>query len=184
MPGRLIVVAGPSGSGKSSIVSSLVEQLGLVFSVSATTREPRSGEVDGTHYHFVSRPRFEEMIAGDELLEWAEYNGDYYGTPAEPVHAANAAGDDILLEIEIQGARQVRRHRSDALMFFIVPPSIDELRRRLEARGDTEQGVIEARLVIARSEMAEAPELFDHIVVNDVLERATDEIVGLITGSV
>lgn len=121
------------------------------------------------------------MIDAGDLLEWAEYNGDYYGTPASPVREANSDGFDVLLEIEIQGARQIRHHRPDAVMFFIVPPSMEELRARLEARGDTDRGTIEERLRIAASEMAEAPDLFDHMVVNDTLERAVDEIEGLIT---
>lgn len=175
------MVAGPSGSGKSSIVEGLLNQIDLVFSVSATTRAPRAGEIDGRHYHFVSVGRFSEMIAGGEMLEWARYNNDYYGTPAGPIEAAMAEGKDVLLEIEVQGARQVRLHRPDALMFFVIPPSLRELESRLRARGDTSAEEIAARLKIAETEIDDAPAIFDHMIVNDVLERATDEIAKLIT---
>lgn len=183
MAGRLIVVSGPSGSGKSSIVRRLLDELDLEFSVSATTREPRPGEADGVHYHFVSESDFEALIEEDLLLEWAVYNGNYYGTLAEPVRVANQEGRDVLLEIEIQGARQVRAHRPDALMFFVAAPSLEALKERLSGRGDTSVSDIDERLGIAESEMAEAPELFDHIVLNDVLEGATEQIANLISRS-
>lgn len=175
------MVSGPSGSGKSSIVRELLDRLDIAFSVSATTRLPRPGERHGDHYDFVSLKDFEAMIEADELLEWATYNNRCYGTPKAGVDAALAEGRDILLEIEIQGARQVRANRPDALMFFISPPSLDELERRLRRRGDTSPSDIEDRLEIAKTEMEEAPGLFDHIIVNDHLERAVEEIEGLIT---
>lgn len=180
MASRLVVVSGPSGSGKSSIVRNLLGRLDIEFSVSATTRSPRPGEIDGRHYHFVNKENFEEMIASGELLEWAEYNGHYYGTPKSGVDRATGEGRDVLLEIEIQGARQIRSHRPDALMFFIVPPSIAELTTRLRTRGDTSPEDIESRLAIATTEIEEAAEVFDHIVVNDILERASDEVANLI----
>ena len=181
MAGRLIVVSGPSGSGKSSIVRELLDRLDVEFSVSATTRLPRPGERHGDHYDFVSRRDFETMIEKGELLEWAQYNNRFYGTPAAPIEAAIADGRDILLEIEIQGARQIREHRPDALMFFVAPPSMDELENRLRRRGDTSEEDIEDRLEIARSEMEESPSLFDHVVVNENLDQAVEEMVGLIT---
>jgi guanylate kinase len=181
--GRLLVVSGPSGSGKSSIVNELIARLDLDFSVSVTTRLPRPGERHGVHYTFISRKDFESMIESGELLEWAQYNNRFYGTPAAPVEAANAAGRDVLLEIEIQGARQIRDKRPDAIMFFITPPSLEELEKRLTRRGDTSAADIEDRLEVAEFEMAEAPELFDHIVVNDRLDRAVAEVEALITGS-
>jgi guanylate kinase len=181
--GRLLVVSGPSGSGKSSIVNELLERLDLQFSVSVTTRLPRPGERHGVHYTFISRKDFEAMIDAGELLEWAQYNNRFYGTPSAPVAEANAAGLDVLLEIEIQGARQVREKRPDAVMFFVSPPSIEELERRLVRRGDTSAADIEDRLEVAEIEIAEAPGLFDHIVVNDHLARAVAEIEALITGS-
>lgn len=181
MAGRLIVVSGPSGSGKSSIVRELLDRLDIEFSVSATTRLPRPGERHGDHYDFVSRRDFETMIEKGEILEWAQYNNRFYGTPAAPIEAAIADGRDILLEIEIQGARQIREHRPDALMFFVAPPSMDELENRLRRRGDTSEEDIEDRLEIARSEMEESPSLFDHVVVNENLDQAVEEMVGLIT---
>jgi guanylate kinase len=179
--GKLFVVSGPSGSGKSSIVKELLDRLPLEFSVSATTRLPRPGERHGDSYNFVSRRDFEAMIDNDQLLEWAEYNNRFYGTPAAPVEAALADDGDVLLEIEIQGARQVRAKKPDAVMFFIAPPSLHELEKRLRRRGDTTEEDIEDRLKIAESELAEAPSLFDHIVVNESLDRAVDELVQLIT---
>jgi len=133
------------------------------------------------HYRFVDIRQFEAMIRAGELLEWAEYNDNYYGTPSEPVDQALDAGHDVLLEIEIQGARQIRASRPQALMFFIVPPTMKELETRLVKRGDTSGPDIAERLRIAESEIAEAPELFDHIVVNSDLDEAVDEILSLIT---
>lgn len=178
---RLLVVSGPSGSGKSSIVRELIERLGIEFSVSATTRLPRPGERHGVHYNFISRRDFERMIENDELLEWAIYNNRYYGTPRAPIEETLEDQRDILLEIEIQGARQVREQKPEAIMYFISPPSLEELERRLRRRGDTSDEDIEDRLEIARSEMAEAPDLFDHIVVNDNLDEAVSELERLIT---
>jgi guanylate kinase len=180
--GRLLVVSGPSGSGKSTIVKELLDRLDVEFSVSVTTRLPRPGERHGEHYNFISRRDFERMIENGELLEWAVYNNRFYGTPAAPIDEALAAGRDILLEIEIQGARQVREHKPDAVMFFIAPPSLDELELRLRRRGDTSEEDIEDRLQIAEAEVAEAPDLFDHVVVNENLDQAISELVGLITG--
>jgi guanylate kinase len=179
--GRLLVVAGPSGSGKSSIVRALLDRLDLDFSVSATTRLPRPGERHGDHYDFVSRRDFETMIENGEMLEWAQFNNRFYGTPAAPVEEALAAGRDILLEIDIQGARQVREKRPDAVMFFISPPSLEELEIRLRRRGDTSDEDIEDRLEIAESEIAEAESLFDHTVVNESLDEAIEEMVRLIS---
>ncbi len=178
---RLLVVSGPSGSGKSSIVRELIERLGIEFSVSATTRLPRPGERHGVHYNFISRRDFEKMIEDDELLEWAIYNNRYYGTPQGPIEETLDDQRDILLEIEIQGARQVRERKPEAIMYFIAPPSLEELERRLRRRGDTSDEDIEDRLEIAKSELVEAPELFDHIVVNDNLDQAISELEGLIT---
>jgi guanylate kinase len=132
------------------------------------------------HYHFVDRHRFEAMVRRDELLEWARYADRLYGTPRGPVMEWLAAGDDVLLDIEIQGARQVRNAMPEALLIFVVPPSIEELERRLRTRRDTPD--VEARLAIARREIDEAPALFDHIVINDQVEAAVAEILGLLTG--
>ncbi len=183
MPGRLIVVAGPSGSGKTSIIRRLLDRVDIVFSVSATTRPPRPGETQGVDYDFVTTEEFEEMITRDALLEWAIYNGNHYGTPSDPVERETMAGRDVLLSIEIDGARQVRAQRPDALMIFVTPPSTEVLEQRLRSRGDTSSQDIAIRLKIAESELEEAPSLFDHIVVNEVLDDVIDDVANLITGS-
>jgi guanylate kinase len=176
------VVSGPSGSGKTTIIRRLLERLGLEFSVSATTRQARSAEREGVDYYFMSRDEFRELIDGGGLLEWAVYNGNYYGTPAAPVDAAVGEGRRILLDIELVGARQVRTERPDALMIFIAPPSLEELEARLRSRGDTPEEEISGRLEIAPAQLAEATELFDHIVVNINLDEATEEVANLIIG--
>jgi guanylate kinase len=178
--GRLIVIAGPGGVGKSTIVAELRRRMPLHFSVSATTRDPRPGEVHGFHYRFVTRPEFERLIDADDLLEWALFNGNYYGTPRDAVVAGLEDGRDVLLEIEVQGAFQISRVMPEAIMIFVAPPSLDALKRRLEKRADTSEADIEAKLRIAEAEMAAAPELFDHIVVNDDRERAVGEILGIL----
>jgi guanylate kinase len=178
-PGRLFVVSGPSGAGKSSVVAGVRQRRQLYFSVSATTRDPRPGETHGVHYWFLEPDEFATLLATGDLLEWAEYNGRQYGTLRKPVIEHLAAGEDVVLEIEVQGARQVRANHPDAVMFFIVPPGLDELEGRLRRRGDTSEVDIRRRLEIARREMEEAETLFDHIVVNDVLERAVEEVNSL-----
>jgi len=178
--GRLIVIAGPGGVGKSTIVAELRRRMPLHFSVSATTRDPRPGEVHGFHYRFVTRPEFERLIDADDLLEWALFNGNYYGTPRDAVVAGLEDGRDVLLEIEVQGAFQISRVMPEAIMIFVAPPSLNALKRRLEKRADTSEADIEAKLRIAEAARAAAPELFDHIVVNDDRERAVGEILGIL----
>lgn len=178
--GRLLVLSGPSGVGKSSVVSELRERRpSLHFSVSATTRPARQGEVDGVHYHFVDADRFEQMIAGGQLLEWAEFSGHRYGTPAAPVADALAAGRDVLLEIELAGARQVRDSAPGALRVFLAPPSWEVLVDRLKGRGTEPADVIDRRLATARIELAAEGE-FDHTVVNGSVDDAVEEILGLL----
>ena len=179
-PGRLIVIAGPGGVGKSTIVAELRRRIPLHFSVSATTRDPRPAEVHGFHYRFVTRPEFRRLIDAGDLLEWAEFNGNYYGTPRDAVVAGLEDGRDVLLEIEVQGAAQIRQAMPEATMIFLAPPSTEALRRRLLDRADTSEADIEAKLRIAQAELAAAPELFDHIVVNDDRERAVGEILGIL----
>ncbi|HJR93420.1 MAG TPA: guanylate kinase [Acidimicrobiia bacterium] len=179
-PGRLIVIAGPGGVGKSTIVAELRRRIPLHFSVSATTRDPRPAEVQGFHYRFVTRPEFRRLIDAGDLLEWAEFNGNYYGTPRDAVVAGLEDGRDVLLEIEVQGAAQIRQAMPEATMIFLAPPSTEALRRRLLDRADTSEADIEAKLRIAQAELAAAPELFDHIVVNDDRERAVGEILGIL----
>jgi guanylate kinase len=174
--GRLFVISGPSGAGKSSVVAGLRQRRPLYFSVSATTREARPGETHGVHYWFLQPEEFETLLETGDLLEWAEYNGRQYGTLRKPVLDHLAAGEDVLLEIEVQGARQVRARHPEAVMFFIIPPGLEELEGRLRRRGDTSEADIRMRLDIARREMEEAEILFDHVVVNDILERAIEEV--------
>lgn len=179
-PARLTVLAGPTAVGKGTVSADIRARYPQVWlSVSMTTREPRPGEVDGVHYHFVSTERFEEMVAAGEMLEWAVVHGrNRYGTPRGPVLERLAAGEPALLEIDLQGARQVRASMPGARFVFLAPPTWDELVRRLVGRGTEGPEERERRLASARVEMAAEPE-FDHVVVNDDVHRATDELVGL-----
>jgi guanylate kinase len=158
------------------VVAGLRKRRLFYFSVSATTRPHRSGEVHGVHYSFVEPAEFAELINRGELLEWAEFNGRRYGTLRQPLFQHLAAGEDALLEIELQGARQIRKLHPEAIMFFIMPPHTSDLERRLRQRGDTSEADIQRRLAIARQEIEEAPNWFDHLVVNDDLERCVDEV--------
>ena len=178
--GKLIVLSGPGGVGKSTIVAELKKRDHFYFSVSATTREPRNGEEDGVSYHFVTSDRFQQMIDENIFLEWADFAGARYGTPRQPVIDALAAGKDVLLEIEIDGARQVKRAMPDALMVFLKPPSMSELESRITNRGTDTSERIAARLALARAEMAAAGE-FDHILVNHRVEEVIDSLVSLAT---
>jgi guanylate kinase len=178
--GLVVVVSGPSGVGKGSVHAGLHGLLeGLQMSVSVTTRSPRPGERDGIDYHFVDEAGFERMVASDALLEWAEYAGNRYGTPREPLDRAVTDGRTVLLEIEVQGALQIRSRLPEALLIFLVPPAFDELERRLRDRGTEDEVTIQARLEVARAEMG-AQDAFDHVVVNDDLDRATGEVARLI----
>jgi guanylate kinase len=178
--GKLIVLSGPGGVGKSTIVNELRKKDHFYFSVSATTRAPRNGEVDGVAYHFVSESKFQEMIHNDIFLEWADFAGARYGTPREPVLEALSSGKDVLLEIEIEGARQVKRAIPEAMMVFLHPPSMAELEARITNRGTDSPERIAARLALARAEMAAAPE-FDYIVTNHRVEEVIDALVSLAT---
>lgn len=177
--GKLVVLSGPSGAGKTSVVHALKGHPAVEFSVSATTRAPRPGERDGIDYHFVDRRRFEEMRDRGELLEWAEYNGHLYGTPRAPMERAIAAGRIFLLEIEVEGTRQLRQNEVSGLYVFIVPPGIDELRRRLERRAQNSTDDIDRRLQIAAREL-QAGDLYDHVVVNEDLAATVAEVERLL----
>jgi len=173
------VLAGPSGVGKSSVVDALRGRLPeLFFSVSATTRDPRPGEVDGVHYRFVSREQFQELVDGGGLLEHADFAGHRYGTPRQPVLDHLAAGHPVILEIEIQGARQVRAQLPEALLVFLAPPTWDELVRRLTGRGTEPPEVVEKRLALAREELAAEGE-FDLTLVNTDVEEIATRLVAL-----
>jgi guanylate kinase len=181
--GILLVVSGPSGVGKSSVVQALTERVRFHFSVSWTTRETRPGETDGVDYVFVDRARFEHGIEQGGFLEWAEYSGHLYGTPREPVLAQLDLGNHVLLDIENDGARQVKQAYPRALLIFVLPPSMDELERRLRGRGDTSEEDIERRLLIARDQMDEAGKVFDHLVTNYEVDVVADEIVSILTAA-
>ncbi len=181
--GRLIVISGPSGVGKSSVVDRLAAVRPLHFSVSVTTRPQRPGEKEGEDYYFVGDDEFRRRIQAGDFLEWAWYNQHRYGTPRRPVQDGLQAGRDVLLEIEVQGARSVRRSMPEALMIFIAPPSLAELEHRLRGRGDTSDADIRRRLDIARREMEAAEDLFDHVVVNDDLDGAVAEVAGILGSS-
>ncbi len=177
--GKTFIVAGPSGVGKGTVLSKLFEKFDLYYSVSATTREPREGEVDGVHYHFLSVDEFRTMIAEDALLEHAEYAGNYYGTPKRYVDEAMEAGRDVILEIEMQGARQVCAKRPETIRIFIAPPSWEELERRLVTRGTDAPEKIAQRLRQARVELENAGE-YDYMVVNETVEKAAEEVAAII----
>lgn len=178
-----MVISGPSGVGKSTIVRRVLARTGAVYSVSATTRRPRPGEVDGRDYHFVDRPTFERMIAGGELLEWAEVFGDYYGTPAGSARQALTGGKTIILEIDVQGGRQVHEKMPEATFVFIRPPSEKELARRLGGRGTESPEAFRRRVETAKQEIrtADASRVYTHSVVNDDLDRAVDRVVEIVS---
>jgi len=178
--GLLIVISGPSGVGKDTVIRRLLgRDPNVRYSVSYTTRAPRAGEVAGVDYRFVNREEFERLIREGALLEHATYDGHLYGTPIAPLDEARAAGYDIVLKIDVQGAEQVRKRAPDALRIFLAPPNMDELLRRRTERHSESPLDQTARQRIAMDEMALAPH-FDHVVVNDDLERAVQEVLAII----
>ena len=177
--GKLIVISGASGVGKGTVLGIMMKKRkDLSFSVSATTREPRPGEIDGVHYYFISREKFEEMIAQGAFLEYDAHADNYYGTPQAQAEEKRERGP-VLLDIEPKGAKQVRASVPDAELIFIMPPSIEELERRLRGRGDTSEEQIKMRMERAVWEM-EQRFWYDHVVVNDDPERCADEILNII----
>ena len=177
--GELIVISGPSGVGKGTVLGKMMEERkDFSFSVSATTRDPRPGEIDGVHYYFVTRQRFEEMIAGGEMLEYDEHNANYYGTPRGQAEEKRQKGP-VLLDIEPAGAKQVKAAAPEAILIFVMPPSWEELEHRLRGRGDTSEEQIDLRLKRAAWEM-EQRYWYDYVVVNDDAERCADEILTIL----
>jgi len=183
MAGNLYVVAAPSGAGKTTLVRLLLEQEPAVhLSISFTTRAPRSGEENGREYHFVAVDRFKSMISAGDFLEWAEVHGNYYGTSQKWIADQLAAGHDVLLEIDWQGAQQVRAVFPQAIGVFILPPSMEELTRRLTGRGTDSAEVIARRLAVAQAEMRHVGE-FDYVIINDSLEQALDDLRAVVRAS-
>ena len=179
--GILIVFSGFSGSGKGTIMKELMRKYSDIYalSISATTRAPRNGETDGVEYFFRTTEQFEDMIKNDELVEYARYVENYYGTPRAYVEEQLAAGKDVILEIEIQGALKVKEKFPDTLLMFVTPPSAEELRNRLVGRGTEDMEVIESRLARAVEE-AQGIEAYDYLIVNDILEECVEEVHSII----
>jgi guanylate kinase len=177
---KVFVITGPSGVGKGTLISTLLGRVpGLELSISATTRKPREGEVDGRDYHFLTPEEFDQRIAAEDFLEFATYSGNRYGTLRSEVSRRLAEGQSVVLEIEVQGARQVRAAMRESIQVFIAPPDPASLRRRLESRGTDSLEAIDARLEVAEQELAAQGE-FAHGVVNDDLERAAADLEGIV----
>ncbi len=179
--GLLTVLSGPSGSGKGTVRERLMQKGRFAFSVSATTRAPREGEVDGVHYHFISWEEFERRIASGEMLEYTLYNGNYYGTPLHEAMRVIDAGEDLLLEIEVEGAMNVKRLYPDAVLIMLMPPSFSEQEKRLRGRGTESEEVIQGRLARTREEMTYLPR-YDYLVYNEdgAIDECADEIMAVV----
>jgi len=183
MNGSLFIVSAPSGAGKSSLTAKLLEEdRSIHLSVSYTTRAPRPGEIDGRDYHFVDQPRFMAMLQRGEFLESAEVHGNHYGTSEAWIRAQRAAGRDVLLEIDWQGAQQVRRIFSDAIGIFILPPSIAELELRMRRRGQDSEEVVRRRMAVAADEMSHAVE-FEYVIINKDFDEARRDLVAVVRAS-
>ena len=177
--GILLIISGPSGSGKGTIVGQLCEKNDFALSISATTRKPRENEEHGVHYFFHTREEFEQMKERKELLEWAEFCGNYYGTPIDYVNRQRELGKNVLLEIEVQGALQVKEKHPDTVLVFLIPPTAEELRKRLTNRGTETPEVIEKRIQRADEEI-ELIEEYDYVVINNRIEDAKEDILKIV----
>ncbi|KYQ86990.1 MULTISPECIES: guanylate kinase [Thermoactinomyces] len=178
--GLLVVISGPSGVGKGTVCKALREMMPeLTYSISATTRSPREGEVDGVNYFFKSVQEFEKMIEEDELIEWAQYVGNYYGTPRHFVEETLAKGRDVVLEIEVQGAMQVKEKYPQGIFIFLVPPSFEELRQRIIHRGTESESVLNLRLEAASDELKQINQ-YDYVVINDEVDKACERIRAIV----
>lgn len=177
--GGIFVVSAPSGCGKGTILAEIKKKEGFYYSISATTREPREGEIDGINYHFIDKTKFEELISEGGLLEYAEYCGNYYGTLKKPVDDALKRGENVILEIEVKGALQVKEKCPEAAMVFILPPSFEELRDRLEKRGTESDELIEKRIEKAAEEISFAGR-YDYIIENRLLETAVSDLSAVV----
>lgn len=178
--GRAFVLCGPTAVGKDTVLKELLKKIDKVWlSISATTRHPRPGEVDGKDYYFVDEKHFLELVTNGEMLEWAKVHGHYYGTPRPPVTQALANGQDVILEIDLGGARQVRKSLPQAVQIFLAPPSWEELKKRLRGRGTEDAAEQKIRLATAKTELAAQNE-FDYVVINDAVANATSKILHII----
>ncbi len=181
MRGKLFVISGPSGVGKNTLLNAVVARSEHVrYSISATSRSMRPGEVDGKSYYFVTREQFEGLIAGDALLEYAEYVGNYYGTPIQPIREAVEAGTDIVMDVDVVGALKIKKRLPAAVLVFVTAPSFAALRARLERRGDVAPEVMKERLERAKWEYAQAHQ-YDYIILNDEVEHAVGELMAIMT---
>ena len=181
--GGVFIISGPSGSGKDTVLTELFRtNPNLSFSISSITRDMRPGEREGEKYHFISREEFEEMIRQDELLEHNTFVGNYYGTPRKPVETAIEEGRDIIIEVDVNGAAQIREKLPEAVSIFIMPPSFSELKRRLVGRGTESEDVINKRMASALNEIKRSVE-YDYIIVNDSITAAADDIMSVISSS-
>ncbi|MDQ0206412.1 guanylate kinase [Alkalicoccobacillus murimartini] len=179
--GLLIVLSGPAGVGKGTVCAALrSEETDIQYSVSATTRKPRAGEIDGVNYFFKSHEQFQTMIADNKLLEWAEYVGNFYGTPVDYVRETLDQGQDIILEIEVQGAMKVRERFPEGVFIFLMPPSLAELRNRIVGRGTETAEVIDERMTVAKEEI-DLMKMYDYVVENDAVEFAVNRIKSIVT---